>query len=300
MEFTKEKLFSEYHELLDLSHELDHTAHAIIDDFNKNSPKLFAVPSHKRIFLFFLTRALKTYSAICLLCKEGYGQDVSTLLRSLLENLISLKYIIHDPSQADNLAARFVGYKWVIFRRHLPEQERSMRSESQEERDRFYARKELILKNVNDFKKKYNIISDKALLTWSGKTVKDMAKMVDEKLMKEYEITFRLCSKFSHPSIISDKEYMISDEESIVFSTLPSFIGVVQNLISAVRYTLEFLSIFNQLYDLKNDEKLRGLEKTFEELCALPKYQSEFISSVESASPKSPISRESKIFFKTK
>ncbi|HPB69201.1 MAG TPA: DUF5677 domain-containing protein, partial [Candidatus Omnitrophota bacterium] len=76
------------------AHDLGKT---LFQDINRRNIKLFDLPAHKRIFLFIMTRAVKTFAAIEVLCKRGYGQDVSALIRSLLENLITVRYIIYDP-----------------------------------------------------------------------------------------------------------------------------------------------------------------------------------------------------------
>ena len=45
-------------------------------------------------------KATKTFGAIQLLCKSGYGEDAAVLLRVLLENCIVVRYIAEDKSGA--------------------------------------------------------------------------------------------------------------------------------------------------------------------------------------------------------
>lgn len=208
----------EHRELFDFSDEINHFTSSLLNEFNNRRIKLFDLPAYQRIFLFIVTRSIKTYASILVLCKAGYGQDVSTLLRSLLENLVTAKYIIHDPLTADEKARRFVAYKWVIFKRQLPEQEKMFRSANSEQKNELFEKKQKIQKKVDEFKVNFHITSDKALITWSGKSIRDMAKKVDHKLLDEYEKTFRLCSRFSHPSILGDNEYLIQDNNNLIFS----------------------------------------------------------------------------------
>ncbi|MCK5492780.1 MAG: hypothetical protein KAJ14_06700, partial [Candidatus Omnitrophica bacterium] len=175
--------------------------------FNLKAIKLIDLPPHKRIYLFFLTRAIKTYRAIINLCVEGYGQDVSTLLRSLLDNLISAKYILSDIELADEKAIRFVEFKWVIFRRYIVNKSKENLDINSE------VQNNLIYEKYEGFKKKYNITSNRGLLTWSGQAVIDMARLVDKNLLDEYQSIFRSCSRFSHPSIVGDNEYLNYDEK---------------------------------------------------------------------------------------
>ncbi|MEW5894190.1 MAG: DUF5677 domain-containing protein [Candidatus Omnitrophota bacterium] len=263
MKVRQEAIEDKNKRLFAFERELDQISLSLLNMFDDRRLKLFSIPPHKRIFLFFLTRALKTHQAIKILCREGFGQDAAVLLRSLLENLISFRYVLHHSEEADALAARFVAYKWVIFHRHLWEQEREEREKGDREYRLFVQRKELILKNFEEFKTKYHINSGRGLLTWSGRTVKDMAGIVSKDLLKEYESMFRTCSKFTHPSIISDKEYMVIDDEEIVFSVSPSLIGVEIILSKNISYTFDVLSIFAGLFQLKCDVVLNAFERKF-------------------------------------
>lgn len=288
----------EYRELFEFSDEINHFTSSLLNEFNNRRIKLFDLPAYQRIFLFIVTRSIKTYASILVLCKAGYGQDVSTLLRSLLENLVTAKYIIHDPSTADEKARRFVAYKWVIFKRQLPEQEKMFRTANSEQKNELYEKKQKIQKKVDEFKVNFQITSDKALITWSGKSIRDMAKKVDHKLLDEYEKTFRLCSRFSHPSILGDNEYLIQDNNNLIFSPLPSDIGIVSNLINALKYELDFLTITNQLFKLHKQKEIDQYLTKYQYLFSNERYSEDALSNKTAQSPALSI-RESTITFKT-
>ncbi len=259
-----ENFVQKYPDIDEFNLKLEGLIKEILQDFNNRSVKLFDLPAHKRIFLFIFTRALKSYSAILVLCRNGYGQDTAMLLRFLLENLITARYILRDPGGADELTRRFVAYKWVIFQRSLQEDERRIWKASPGERDSFLEKKKLIFQNVEEFKKNYKVQSDRALLTWSGATIRDMAKAIGADLLDEYEHTFRLCSRFSHPSILGDQEYMMMDDQRLVFSARPSDIGIIINLRKMFQYVLDYLRLVENLFDFGKLERI-------EELAALHK-----------------------------
>jgi len=243
------------------AHDLGKT---LFQDINRRNIKLFDLPAHKRIFLFIMTRAVKTFAAIEVLCKRGYGQDVSALIRSLLENLITVRYIIYDPRNADEKARRFVEYKWVIFKRSLAEEELSVRSASRAAQQEFSEKKALVLEHVDDFKKKYHVVSDRALVTWSGKTVKDMARLVNRELHQEYEAMFRQCSRFAHPTILGDKEYIIQGRKTLTFAPGPSALGVELNYFAATKYFIQYLELINGLFALGHEQQLACLRRNFQ------------------------------------
>ncbi len=263
---NKPKMCVECLELVEVGRAVGDLARALLQEINNKNIKLFDLPAHKRIFLFILTRAIKTFTAIEVLCLQGFGQDVAALIRSLLENLITAQYIIFDEKTADHMAKRFVEYKWVIFKRSLAEEERGLRRSADEEKVEFNEKKELILKHVEEFKKRYDIKSDRALITWSGKTVKDMARQVSKELYDEYESTFRRCSRFSHPTILGDKEYIVQDQRSLTFSPRPSAVGVDMNYQAGIRYFMAYLDLVNNLFKLQFAEDLSALRKKFQDV----------------------------------
>ncbi len=243
------------------AHDLGRT---LFQEINRRNIKLFDLPAHKRIFLFIMTRAVKTFAAIEVLCQRGYGQDVSALLRSLLENLITVQYIIYDPHKADEKARRFVEYKWVIFKRSIAEEELSLRRAPEKSQKEFLEKKALVLSHVEDFKKKYRVTSDRALVTWSGRTVKDMARIVSRELHQEYESMFRQCSRFSHPTILGDKEYIIQGHKTLTFAPGPSAVGVEWNYLFAIQYFIQYLELVNGLFILGYEQPLACLRQNFQ------------------------------------
>lgn len=277
---NKNKIFEQNKEVFDLAEEARRILFSFLSDFNARKIKLTEIPPHKRIFLFFLARIIKTYSALYTLCREGYGQDACLLLRSLLEILISAKYIMIRPAEADREAVRFVEYKWVILNRCLAESERDFHDPAAADSS---SNRTMIAAKFQEYKQKYKITSDRALLTWSGKATKDMAKLADKKLLKEYESAFRIDSRFSHPSIIGDKEYVDPQEDVLVLSFSPSTSGVVLSLKRAVTYLADFLSIFNVLFGLNGDASLNQLQSGITEIFRMEKYRNALV--FEKSSP---------------
>ena len=237
-----------------------------LDRFNQKKLRLKELPSHKRIFLFFLTRTLKTFAAVEALSKNGFSQDTSTLVRSLLENLITVRYILMHPKTADQKAVRFVDYKWVIFKRYLPEASENPATIKDPLRRELFSQKDTIEKRIQEFKLKYRVISDKALVTWSGRALRDMARMAGHGLLEEYDTTFRLASRFTHPGIIGDREYVHYEDNALVFSPLPSGVGVEMSMRTALKFMLQFLAIFDEEFSLGSGKEIQTLQKDFEGL----------------------------------
>lgn len=264
------KIVAENKELFDLAKKVKAEAFLFLESFEARNIKLDDLAPHQRIFLFFLTKILKTYAAICILCQEGYGQDACVLLRSLLESLISVKYMLLAIDSADEKALRFVEYKWIILKRYLSETKNGFTNEQE---DDLYTQQKLIIDKFNEFKKKYNIVSDRALLTWSGKTIKDMARIADKNLFQEYESAFRTYSRFSHTSIIGDNEYMNFKNNILTFSPSPKAIAVASALKKAISYTMDFVRVANDLFNLHYETRISKLERNITEVFNMDKYK---------------------------
>lgn len=266
MNINDKKFFCKNDQLIELSEKGYELADFLLGRFNSKEIKLIDLSPYKRIYLFFLTRAMKTYRSIINLCVEGYGQDVSTLLRSLLDNLISVKYILSDIDSSDEKAIRFVEFKWVIFRRYIVNKTTENFDIRPDEQNN------LIIERYDNFKKKYNITSNRALLTWSGRAVVDMARLADKNLLAEYQSIFRSCSRFSHPSIVGDNEYLNYGEKILTFSHLPSSVGISANFEKAVDYLFDFISIFNEMFCLDYDDDIINLKNKLKEIKKEKKY----------------------------
>lgn len=274
MNGVDQEIFNAFRGLLEFARRVEaFTGASILGKINRKKVRLFKLPPQKRIFLFILTRAIKTFSSIHLLCRQGYGQDASPVLRSLLENLISVKYILSDPKTADEKTRRFVGYKWIILRKQISDLRQVPEEQLSPSEKEILEKETEVLEHAENFKKEFRIKSDRALLTWSGKTVKEMARSADRGLAQEYDSAFRMCSRFSHAGVLGDHEYMIHGRQKLTFSPAPSSIGVKQNLERAVRYMLDFLSLADRLFALEERQALDGLEKHFDGLRNAPSPQ---------------------------
>lgn len=268
---VRESITAKNQELFELAEEARGLYLTSLREFNQKGFRLAQVPAHKRIFLFFITRMIKTFSAVVVLCREGYAQDAVPLLRTLLEILISVRYILRSPKEADQKAVRFVDYKWVMLKRQLAEAEGEGAGEASAE---VLNQRRKINEQFEEFKKKYAITSDKALVTWSGKSTRDMARRAGKDLLNEYESAFRVDSQFSHPSIIGDRDYLDFRDNVLSFSFQPGDDGIVPGLKRAIHYLVCFFVLFDSLYELGGAARLAGFAERAATVFQMEKYRS--------------------------
>jgi hypothetical protein len=65
-----------------------------------------------------LGKAMKTFQAIDRLCLLGYGEDAAVLLRSNVNLLVNLAYIVSDPKPNDR-AKEYVADAWIKYTRFM-------------------------------------------------------------------------------------------------------------------------------------------------------------------------------------
>lgn len=152
----------------------------------------------KATVLHFTLKALKTHRAIEHLLERGFVEDATILLRSLLETVISLRYVLLEPSKHARL---YQEYDVIVRRRMLRalQKQRSAvglkplygRGDDAEELEREYSRV------VGNYPRK---------TCWSGKTVRDMAH--DVCLANQYDLLYRWHSQFVHSTSYTAKHYI--------------------------------------------------------------------------------------------
>ncbi len=65
-----------------------------------------------------LGKAMKTFQAVERLCLLGYGEDAAVLLRSNVNLLVNLAYIVSDPTPNDR-AKEFVADAWIRYTKFM-------------------------------------------------------------------------------------------------------------------------------------------------------------------------------------
>ena len=90
----------------------------------------------------------------------------------------------------------------------------------------------------------------------------------------------------------------MQDDRCLIFSPLPSPIGIVPNLKNTIKYMLEFLGLVDQIYSLDFRQTLVELKLKFEIISQMEKFQKDLSSPERPAANASSI-RESIIVFDT-
>ncbi|MBU1026552.1 MAG: hypothetical protein KKA31_02360 [Candidatus Margulisbacteria bacterium] len=242
----RNKVYEEYKPLFDLHQELFELYGETADKCNEKKMPIEEISSLQNVIGFLSTKAFKTYVSIYLLCLNGAGQDAEILLRSLIEILINIKYLLKtDSDTRSNMYFDFFDFKTARDIEKLKNDPR-IGKRLKEHEERYNERKEKYLE-------KYDI---KNKISWSGVFLSDMAKNAD--LTEIYNKAYNFSSNMVHSNILCSPEYIKTVEGHIDFDAGPSFSCVERVLTSSLECLINILLDFNKVFEVDNDQKINN------------------------------------------
>lgn len=176
----------------------------------------------RKTLIFILAKNIKTLQAIEILCRNGFGQDALPLLRSMLESVINLGYIILDKENRGQLYLEYECFLKLKSGRIL------LRTNSRVDRVSIQNRIQQLERKWDTVKHKFLNRRGRICSTWSCKNLREMA--VDANLLNVYEWTYPLCSAYTHTTSSVAHSYVLGvDKKGVVIEvgTSPQFIGAV-------------------------------------------------------------------------
>ncbi len=165
---------------------------------------------------FFLVKSIHCFRAYLTLLAEGYGREGLVLLRSLVEALISLRYIAQQPKKR---ARRYLEYDYVARYRLLKAVRRLDDSEGGEVfRQVLEGRDE----DEKELQAQYESVKSgyKVKTQWSDRSIRCMAKSVG--MEWQYDLVYSQCCTHAHFAAGSIKHYMSVDAKGLLIDFAPS------------------------------------------------------------------------------
>lgn len=232
----------------------NHELRLLVDEFTKDEYRILG--PKEGLATFTLTKAYKTHGAILLLCKEGYGEDSSVLVRTLFELMVNLMYVLKDPT--DERAYRYYAYDWVLRDKminaieHTPEmmsliEQREMHPKPGDETS----------KKIHDMAKQANDKYKYKGTSWSDKSIKEMAEEVGRG--KQYGTIYRLHSQHVHSASRTINSYV-----SMTLTGLEYSMGISENEVEVS--LVSAFDFFGTTFDQVGDHMGWGTEPKLKEL----------------------------------
>jgi len=233
------KFNKELHDLVDSKLQLD-----ITDGDNKAFFTAFA-----------MGKAFKTYEAIGLLCRSGYGEDAFMLARTLFELMVTTAYILQDTTE-DRLT-RYASHDWVTRKQmydYVVSNESLLAGLNKEIESG--NRPDTVTEVEAEYKKvmeKYKYQNG----TWSDKNIKCMSESIGR--LDAYNTVYRLQCTLGHTNARSINEYVSVTEEGTILNIGPNW-DLVKNTLVIV------FDCFFHITQEANNKFGWDLETTLEEV----------------------------------
>jgi hypothetical protein len=250
-------------EIINLAKNLFDLSQEILRIFNKDVEEKdlrpSKIPAYKNTFLYQLNTSIAQFYSIILLCENKKAEPSLIILRSLLENLISMKFILIAQTDKEVILRneRFLEYKCFQMKKLLRYWKESSNVVRKDIQQQVLSKETTILKECESFKQKFGITSNRQLANWSGIPISDMAEKVD--MTDEYSLIYTLCCNYTHPSFLGWVQNVKKTPDKTIFSHNTSnqtFLILQQSII----YFYELLFIFNILFELPCEEKLNDFQ----------------------------------------
>ncbi len=233
-----------FQKLFDLNHRLHKLINKIADTQAIPENDLNVVSG------FFMAKTMKTHMAVIELCREGYGEDARSLIRSLFENMVNFQYLVRF-----DLADRFLAWDVVVRAQMMTPYKNSKLGKELEEK--LEAQGETIDGIIERAKKNQEKYSFKPN-NWSQKNLFEMALAIGQD--HTYRTVFKIQCQNVHPAPRSMTGYMIRTKDQLYFDPSPSEKDIDHCLVEAFDFTSNILKTFNSIskqLDTKNIVELR-------------------------------------------
>lgn len=210
-----------------------------------DSDRLQSVSLFERIISVYYFKSDKMLNASIILCDKGFSFEACKIIRSAINQLIDLKWMINDGFEINERMQRYIDFEVMI-----------KYSDIQKFNDIPKDKENTVNQIKEQFSKlriKYNIKDDKIPYRWADKPIQERAK--EAKLKDYYEKVYCILSRIEHADSSPTSIRGILDRgkewfKCLVLSTMVEvFLLVKKEYIKALK--LDTLTIDNELKNFK-------------------------------------------------
>jgi hypothetical protein len=205
--------------------------------------------------------SLKTFLSILFLCNKGHGENAMSLVRTIFDNYLTLRYIQQNPSDS---IYKFLNYpylekKFMLDRAEQPDGKlrpdvKIMVLEKEMEiLDQYHQVKILYVKQGEDEEKSLKKFKSGK---WAGVSRRRMAE--DTCLAFDYDYVFHFHSHFTHPHPMGLSGFCEETELEVRYGAKPSAKEVFPALPVAMRYFLLILKEWAELFQLNKGTEIEA------------------------------------------
>ncbi|WKZ25821.1 MAG: DUF5677 domain-containing protein [bacterium] len=251
---TKNVISTSYKDLFSFNHQLK----LLVDDYLER--EIRNIGPKDALVAFTLAKSYKTHSAIMALCEGGYGEDASILNRTIFELLITLLYILKDPT--DERAYRYYGFDWILREKMFNYAEQKPELLLQLEQRALKPKNGDV--SISEVKKMAKQVQDKYKYkgyNWSDKSLGEMAEEVNRS--GQYKTMYRLSSQHTHSHARVMNDYVKQTENGFTNFAGISDNWVEEDLVMAFDFFSSIFASASDHYGWKAEKELKPLFDKF-------------------------------------
>jgi len=246
----------------------------IMEQLRSNVPKKESCKVYQWMILGLVEKAYKTGCAMQILLAAGYSEDAYVLLRSLMETVINVGWILNDKREeiiADR-CQRFLDdvefSKFSQLHRMLQFQDEldtmGLESNERDTASAFKGELQKALEGKRDriakLEKRYGIIWRE----YKRQVLPTIATRAQECGLKlEYLSVFWMASDFVHSSAMSLNQYQDYNKNGVGIITGPNYGLVPRVALSMIRFLFALANCVNEDVSLGIDSQLRDFEADY-------------------------------------
>ncbi len=251
---SQNQLTVKYKKLFDFNYALRHVIGAIID-------KEYRIDDDKKMFTAFCVgKAYKTQGAILLLCQQGYGQDASILLRSIVDLLITLLYILKEPT--NGRMQRYFDYDWILRKKMFDYGKTKPDILQQlEERSVLQNTQDDSIEKIEEMAKKAQELHKYSNNRWSEQSVAEMAEEVGR--VDLYRTVYKLQSQLIHTAPRTMNEYVKQEGNGFIIEVGQNEKWVEETLVATFDCIYNLIGEFDKLLQLGFAKRLDEIAQDY-------------------------------------
>lgn len=200
---------------------------------------------------YLFGKSCDTYQSIQILCKTGFGRDALILVRSLLENLITILYMFQEEKKTEERIA-----EWIQF--DLRDRRILLDAIEREPTDFFKVKGKWVEKK-SEIRKSYEQLPER-IKKKQGWNYEQLAREVG--LEAQY-IYYRHLSSLVHPTSTGAKGYMAVKKNRVLIRVGPDSKSIPNALVFGHHYFWMILNQVNSVFNLGEEENLATHEKLY-------------------------------------
>lgn len=207
-------------------------------------------------------KGYKTYSAILLLCRNGYGQDALVLARTLFELTVNTLYIFSDST--DGRIDRYLAYQWVIRKKAIDyylkdAQLTKMLVDKFKEKGKGETIKK-VQERAKEVQEQYKYTNNR----WSKYDLSIMAEEVG--LEGVYKTLYKVQNDLVHSTVGSIDDYLLFENQELTVKIGSNNKRVEQCLMHSLHMFSLLTGQFSLYFSLGKDAELQELSKELEKI----------------------------------